>query len=174
MTFAAHAAILKDWAARKELPMEEPDEAMLSSGRIRAWNALYGAEIARAPAHTVGNVTVAREPSRGAGLPVDANAIATGVTGSISGDGVQGLVQVPNERQSRATIWAVAAATLAFGLAYAPNFRDLRSVWESDPNYSHGYLIIPIALVILWRRLSDVPAKPSLPQFRHPGGDGSP
>ncbi len=58
----------------------------------------------------------------------------------------------------RATIWALGAATVVFGLAYAPNFRDLHSTWSADPNYSHGYLVIPIALFILWRRLSDVPA----------------
>ena len=32
------------------------------------------------------------------------------------------------------------------GLAYAPNFRDLAATWSEDPNYSHGYLVIPIAL----------------------------
>ena len=52
-------------------------------------------------------------------------------------------------------------ATLLFGLAYAPNFRDLYSIWDADPNYSHGNLVIPIALFILWRRLSDTAAKPS-------------
>jgi exosortase len=40
-------------------------------------------------------------------------------------------------------------------LAYAPNLRDLYSIWNDDPNYSHGKLVIPIALFILWRRLSE-------------------
>jgi exosortase len=52
------------------------------------------------------------------------------------------------------------AASLVLGLAYAPNFRDLKSTWTDDPNYSHGFLVIPIALFILWRRLQDTPAKP--------------
>ena len=47
------------------------------------------------------------------------------------------------------------------GLAYLPNFRDLYSIWTDDPNYSHGSLVIPIALVILWQRLSTRPAKSS-------------
>ena len=47
------------------------------------------------------------------------------------------------------------------GLAYAPNFRDLYSIWNADPNYSHGKLVIPIALFILWRRLSETSAEPS-------------
>jgi len=42
-------------------------------------------------------------------------------------------------------------------LAYAPNFQDLFRSWSDDPNYSHGFLVIPIALFMLWRRLSDMP-----------------
>jgi exosortase len=45
-------------------------------------------------------------------------------------------------------------AALMLVLAYLPNFSDLHSTWRDDPNYSHGYLVIPIALVILWQRLS--------------------
>ena len=54
-----------------------------------------------------------------------------------------------------ASIWALAITTLVLGLVYAPNFRDLYSIWNNDPNYSHGKLVIPIALFILWRRLSE-------------------
>jgi hypothetical protein len=42
----AHAALLKDWAAREGLPAEEPDETMLARGRSRALDALYNAEVA--------------------------------------------------------------------------------------------------------------------------------
>lgn len=41
--------------------------------------------------------------------------------------------------------------------AYAPNLLYLITIWNNEPNYSHGFLVIPIALVILWRRLSDSP-----------------
>ena len=30
----------------------------------------------------------------------------------------------------------------------------LMTVWNDDPNYTHGYLVIPIALFILWQQLS--------------------
>ena len=46
------------------------------------------------------------------------------------------------------------AAVAAFAFAYAPNFRELFSVWSSDPNYQHGFLVIPIALMIVWNRVS--------------------
>lgn len=49
----------------------------------------------------------------------------------------------------------LAAVFLVF--AYAPNLLYLITIWNNEPNYSHGFLVIPIALVILWRRLSDDP-----------------
>ena len=91
---------------------------------------------------------------------VSADAIATGVNPSLATQGISRLSALWHQRYS-ATIWALGAATLLFGLAYAPNFRDLYSVWDADPNYSHGKLVIPIALFILYRRLSDTAAKPS-------------
>jgi exosortase len=41
------------------------------------------------------------------------------------------------------------------GWAYGPNFQDLYTIWNNEPNYSHGKLVIPIALLILWQRLAD-------------------
>jgi exosortase len=39
--------------------------------------------------------------------------------------------------------------------AYASEFSWLWEIWSLDPNYSHGYFVIPVALWILWRRLKD-------------------
>jgi exosortase len=44
---------------------------------------------------------------------------------------------------------AAVAATLAW--SYYPNIAYLARFWE-DPNYSHGWLIVPMALFILWQR----------------------
>lgn len=52
-------------------------------------------------------------------------------------------------------LWALGAATLVLALAYAPNFRELWITWFHDANYSHGILVIPIALVILWQQLGN-------------------
>ena len=38
----------------------------------------------------------------------------------------------------------------ALGWAYAPNLVELYTTWWDDPNYSHGFLIVPIALGFLW------------------------
>jgi exosortase len=56
---------------------------------------------------------------------------------------------------------ALGVVALVLSVAYAPNVVDLTTTWQGDPNYSHGYLVIPIALFILWRRLSDAPWRPS-------------
>ena len=155
----AHAVILKDWADRKGLPIEEPDEAMLSRGRSRALEALDNAEVARtldqssASSRSFGDLHVAEA------LAISANAVATDVHRSISSPGANGLFRMWNP-PNYTMACAVVVVTLVLSLAYARNFRDLYSIWNSDPNYSHGYLIIPIALLIFWRRLSDIPAKP--------------
>jgi exosortase len=93
-------------------------------------------------------------------LIIHANAVATDVNGSIPNTSANGLFTLWIQRLSQAKTWALAVAALVLGWTYAPNFRDLFSVWSTDPNYSHGYLIIPIALFLLWRRLSDMPVEP--------------
>jgi exosortase len=54
---------------------------------------------------------------------------------------------------------AAAAAAVAAALAwsYYPSIAYLARCWE-DPNYSHGWLIVPIALFILWKRWDDLAA----------------
>lgn len=52
---------------------------------------------------------------------------------------------------------AVAAATL---WAYLPTFRSLWNTWGSDPNYSHGYLVLPVAALVAWRRSGEARSGP--------------
>ena len=46
---------------------------------------------------------------------------------------------------------ALAAVAAALGWAYAPNLASLVRTWNREPDYSHGFLVLPIALVILWK-----------------------
>ena len=39
--------------------------------------------------------------------------------------------------------------------AYWPNFQYLYAIWRNEPNYSHGILVVPVALAIFWQRLAD-------------------
>src|SRR3954453_2496221 len=48
--------------------------------------------------------------------------------------------------------------------AYAPGVADLVSAWWNEPNYSHGFLVLPISVAILWQRkdrLQAIPIRPS-------------
>ena len=47
---------------------------------------------------------------------------------------------------------AVMLVVAVLGWAYAPSFVNLVEQWNADPNNTYGYLVIPIALVILWER----------------------
>ena len=47
----------------------------------------------------------------------------------------------------------VAIVAVAAGLvwSYWPTLTRLYQVWVREPDYSHGFLVLPIALVILWK-----------------------
>jgi exosortase len=92
---------------------------------------------------------------------MSANLIPTNRGGLLPGPGPGGPGIPWDRRQSREWQWALAAVTLALAWAYAPNFLELSTLWASNSDYSHGYLVIPIAVVILWRRLSEMPWEPS-------------
>lgn len=56
---------------------------------------------------------------------------------------------------------AAAIATLlgaAFLWSYWPMFVGLETVWSREPDYSHGYLIAPIAAYIIWSRRAGLAA----------------
>jgi exosortase len=84
-------------------------------------------------------------------------------------DVAQGALPAPGAGQppaglglagERAWWWALGAAGLVLAIAYAPNLLELGRTWGNDENYTHGFLVIPIALFILWRRLADIPWSP--------------
>ena len=79
------------------------------------------------------------------------NMMANDVNQSIQEPPPSAFYTLWDQRQSKARLWALAAATLVFGLAYAPNFYSLIKTWQDDQNYSHGFLIIPIAVWIFWQ-----------------------
>jgi len=49
------------------------------------------------------------------------------------------------------------AATAAFIWAYWPTLAALVKVWDTEPDYSHGYFVAPIALYFLWARRHTFP-----------------
>jgi exosortase len=56
----------------------------------------------------------------------------------------------------RPALAAAGLVALALVASYAPNILDLAKTWNADPNYSHGFLVAPIALAILWQRRGEL------------------
>lgn len=52
----------------------------------------------------------------------------------------------------------VGGLCLALGLwAYWPTLLELIATWDREPDYSHGFLVVPLALVFLWQRRARFP-----------------
>ena len=47
--------------------------------------------------------------------------------------------------------------------AYWPNLVEMVGIWESQPDYSHGYLVLPLALGLLWLRRDAYPVEGARP-----------
>jgi exosortase len=66
---------------------------------------------------------------------------------------------------SVATIAQLTAIAVCFAILYRGVIVKLVSDWATDDNYSHGFLIVPIALFLAWERrgkLMALPLQPSL------------
>ena len=61
------------------------------------------------------------------------------------------------------------AAALAW--CYAPNLVELAGRWRLDPDYNHGFFVIPLALAIAWRRRAKI-ARAIAPLAAGLGGAG--
>jgi exosortase len=75
---------------------------------------------------------------------------------------VDAAAQEPRRTQSRsgaARLALVSAAALAaaIGWSYRTSFARLIDRWTRDDNYTYGWLIVPIALGILWQRREHFP-----------------
>jgi exosortase len=92
---------------------------------------------------------------------MNANVLVTNAGRSVAKRDSNGPRNDSDQRYAQIQLVALMATILVLGLAYAPNFYLLASVWLVDPNYSHGWLVFPIALVILWQRVTAPESEPS-------------
>lgn len=59
----------------------------------------------------------------------------------------------PDAASATRQVLPIAVVLLAaFCWSYWPTILNLVHAWNSDPDYSHGYLVVPFALVFLWIR----------------------
>lgn len=61
------------------------------------------------------------------------------------------LLNSPGRRFAESVLWLIAA------WAYWPVLWTVVDSWSSDPDYSHGYLVIPISAWLLWVRRAELP-----------------
>jgi exosortase len=58
----------------------------------------------------------------------------------------------PGYRWSHVDVISLIVVIASLGWAYEPNLLSLYKTWLNEPDYTHGFLVLPIALVILWNR----------------------
>jgi exosortase len=66
-------------------------------------------------------------------------------------------VAVPRGTASRLGLVAGLLLLAFAGWCYWPTFVELIHVWDSSPDYSHGYLVVPLAAWFLWLRRDRIP-----------------
>ena len=61
----------------------------------------------------------------------------------------------------------VSGVTLLIAIlwAYWPTLGEMVYQWNRQPDYSHGFLVLPIAIWFLWSRLDTLPAEAPQPSF---------
>jgi len=62
-------------------------------------------------------------------------------------------------------IAAITAAVAAYALLYGRVFHSLYQNWMRDENYSHGFIILPIAAYLVWQRRDRLAAEPLQPSI---------
>ena len=78
------------------------------------------------------------------GIARESEMLSTVAAGDITNPGAGRLPAAWSPRGANAWWWALGAAALMLGLAYAPNFRDLYRTWCSDENYKpYGMFALP-------------------------------
>ncbi len=87
------------------------------------------------------------------GGPVPARAVHGAPAGASSGESQP-------ESGEYSTAWLVSSGLAMVGAivwAYWPTLVEMVHKWETHPDYSHGYLVLPIALFFLWTRRGRFP-----------------
>jgi len=67
-------------------------------------------------------------------------------------------VSIPVSRNEVFIRLIVGGAILAAGVwAYYPTLKSMVTAWEKEPDYSHGFLVLPMAILFLWLKRASFP-----------------
>lgn len=110
-----HAAVARDWAARKELPAEEPSETELTRAYSRALNALYKADAEAASSPTTAQTFQEILAARGTNVRALTKEVGgpVGINRSVIADLVGGRMLGPVGRRFRDAVCRALAITHA-------------------------------------------------------------
>ena len=75
---------------------------------------------------------------------------------------MNGIATTTGPKPSLALL-GVSAASLALAWSWWPALRQMGARWSEDPRYSHGFLVAPFAVYMLWSRRSLLPETKSIP-----------
>ncbi len=65
--------------------------------------------------------------------------------------------RVPASTLSRRLFWLLGALGLVAVWAYWPSLGDVFAAWLSDPDYTHGFFVVPVSVWLLWARRNQMP-----------------
>jgi exosortase A len=68
------------------------------------------------------------------------------------------------------------AVAVAIALVFAPTARSMMAIWQGSNTFTHGYLVVPIVLCLLWQRRGELaltPVRPYWPGFVLIAGAGA-
>ena len=71
-------------------------------------------------------------------------------------------------KHNRSLVILSGVLLIAFILVFLPTWQALISVWSSSDDYSHGFLIVPLSLYIIWQKrqqLGNAVISPTWPAF---------
>jgi exosortase len=66
----------------------------------------------------------------------------------------------PSRSTPAIPLWQILVLGAAFLILYLPILIDLVSDWYHDPNYGHGFLIIPVSAWLIWKKRAVLKAIP--------------
>lgn len=87
------------------------------------------------------------------------------LTSGVSSKSGELLAWRQSQRSGRPMTVAAGAATLLLVVGFSGTFQSLWRAWRENPNYSHGFLILPISFFLVWRMRREIAATPVAPSW---------